>query len=272
MSHSASSTSDGGGTEMVPGAKSGPAAIVPGVHVQTLIVGAAPRLRLLAGESTGFVNLVSRTQGIQAVMWNEARISVVTGDPGRELHFQPEIDPETARFLSHERKREGAGFGDPGFSVWEGEYEPVVFTKRALVRFITDHSAGNAELEAAVKQLKIRETTTTEETMLDLDTDNVRRLEEERAETNIPKEFELTMPLTEGVQARVRFRAELFRPDKNDYEYRNDKTKRIAVRAANGRSVMRDLMLGILAQLPEEIPRFYGSAKMLTSTRGEEWA
>lgn len=260
------------GNELAPAGEEGRPPVVPAVRVQTLIVGQAPRLRLLAGESAGFLELVAQTSGIEAVMWNEARISVVTGDPGRELHFQPEIDPETARFLSHEKKREGAGFGDAGFAVWEGEYEPVIFTKRALVRFITDHSAGNPELEAAARQLKIRETTTTEETMLELDTDNVRRLEEERAETNIPKEFELTMPLTEGVQARVRFRAELFRPDKGDWEYRNDKTKRIAVRAANGRSVMRDLMMGILAQLPERIPRFYGSARMLTSTRGEEWA
>ncbi len=245
--------------------------LAPSVEVKTLIVGAAPRLRVLAGESRGFVDLVARTPRIEAVMWNEHRISVVTGDPGRELHFQPEIDPETARFLQREEKREGAGFGDPGFSVWEGEYEPVIFTKRALVRFITDHSQGNPDLEAAVKQLRIRETTTTEETMLELDTDNVRRLQEERAETNIPKEFELTMPVTEGIQARVKFRAELFRPDASDYTARNDKVKRIAVRAVNGRSIMRDMMMGILARLPPSVPCYYGSAKMLTSTRGEEW-
>lgn len=243
----------------------------PSIEVKTLIVGAAPRLRLLAGEARGFVELAASEPHVRAVVWNEQRVSVITDDPSRELHYQPEVDPETARFLQREEKRKGAGFGDPGYRVWEGEYEPVIFTKRDLVRFISTHSEGSPELEAAVKQLRIRETHTTDETMLDLDTDDVRRVEEERSETNIPKEFELTMPVAEGIKARVRFRAELFRPSRDDYEYRNDKVKRIAVRAVNARSVMRDLMYGVLAQLPNELPRYYGSARMLTSTRGEEW-
>ena len=249
------------------GERTGQAAI----EIRNLIVGAAPRMRVLAGSMTAFADMVAVEEHPRAVMWDEGRVTLLTDNPTRELHYQPEVNPETARFFARENKREGGGFGDPGFRVWQGEYEPVIFTKRDLIRFISSHSDGNSALTDAVRQLRVRQSTTIDETMLDVDSDDVRRVEEERTQTNIPKEFNLVMPIADGIMAEVKFRAELFKPERSDYEYRNDKVKRIAVRASNGREVMRQVMLAALERLPPAIPKYYGSARMLTSSREMEW-
>ncbi len=232
------------------------------IDVRSLSVGALARELLQLGDIGGLASYAKiHAHEVRAVVWNETGISLVMSDRGAEVRFTPEIYPETEMFLRREHKRERNGFDGPsGSRVWEGEFEPVLFAKKDLVKFLAKHSGGDAGLLESIKTLRVTKRTEETEKMLDLDSDNVERTEVETEVTNIPRHFSMQMRVTEGIDAVFEFEAALYRPDRSDdYLTRSEaKTKRIAVRAVNARPVLRDVMQNVLARLPPGIPQYYG--------------
>lgn len=228
-----------------------------------------PRRQIAMGDIGSFVEMAKQTSGIEAVIWNERSISLLTLDPSREITFTPEIEPDTQMFFEREHKREQLGFGEVGPRVWEGDFEPVVFTKKDLLTFLKNHTDGTGddnELVRAVRNMKIRQSRDESELMLDDDSDDVRRVEVEKESVNIPKHFTLMMPLTEGISMEVQFEAGLHKVKKGDYYDKDDgKTKRIDLRAVNARKVLRGLMEVVLARLPGDAPRLYGATQVVQS-------
>ena len=231
------------------------------IEVRNLSVGAVSRETLRLGDLRSLSRFAAENEGgIRMVVWNEGGLSLVMNDRGLEVRYVPEIYPETEMFLAREHKREKDGFGGPaGNRVWEGEYEPVLFSKKDLLKFLANHSGGDSDLLASIKSLRVIQRKEESEEMLNLDSDDVRRVQEETESTNIPRHFRLSMPVTEGIDAVFEFEAGLHKPDPDDYMARREaKTKRIAVRMVNARSVLRDTMKEVLERLPQEIPRYYG--------------
>lgn len=232
------------------------------LEVQNLVVGAISREVLRLGDSASLARFAEiERDRVRMVVWNECGLSLVMGDRASEVVFVPEIYPETEMFFSREHKREKGGFGGPsGNRVWEGEYEPVLFAKKDLVKFLARHSGGDRGLLDSVKTLRVTQRRDESEEMLDLESDNVRRVQEETEVTNVPRHFSLTMPVTEGVDALFEFEAYLYKGDDADsyQRQREGQHKRIAVRAVNARPVLRGVMQGIIDRLPPDIPRLYG--------------
>ncbi len=232
------------------------------LEVRNLVVGAISREVLRIGDTSSLAKYAEVEAGrIHMVVWNEGGLSLVMGDRASEVRFIPEIYHETEMFLSREHKREKVGFGGPaGNRVWEGEYEPVLFAKKDLLKFLSKHSGGDSKLVDSIKTLRVTQRKDETEEMLDLESDNVRRTQEETEVTNIPRHFVLTMPITEGLDGMFEFEAALYKGDgEDDYgRQREAQHKRIAVRMVNARPVLRDMMKGILEKLPPGIPRLYG--------------
>jgi hypothetical protein len=227
------------------------------IEVRSLAVGALAREQLRLGDISGLASYAkSHAPEVRAVVWNEESVTLVMTDRGTEVRYSPEVYPETVMFLSREHKRENA---DRGNRVWEGEFEPVLFSKKDLVKFLAKYSGGDASLLDSIKTLRVTKRTEETEKMLDVETDDVERTEIETEVTNIPRHFTMQMRVTEGIDAIFEFEACLYKPEPNDYSGRQEaRTKRIAVRAVNARPVLRDVMRNILARLPEGIPQYYG--------------
>lgn len=233
------------------------------IEVRNLSVGSLSREHLTFGDTSGLVEFSeARADDIRAVVWNEGEIRLVMNDRSTEVVFRPEVYPETDMFLSREHKREKNGYGGPsGNRVWQGEYEPVLFAKKDLLKFLAAHTTGGDEgVLASIKNLRVTKHRDESEEMLDPETDDVRRVETETESTNIPRHFSLTMPVSEDVDAVFEFEACLYKPDDEDpYQVRREaQHKRIAVRAVNARPVLRGLMKDILKRLPARVPRYYG--------------
>ncbi len=232
------------------------------IEVRTLAVAPLSRESLRLGNIAGLASFAERHAGeVRAVVWNEEGLRLAMESRGLEVAYVPEVYPETAMFLSREHKREREGFGGPsGLRVWQGEYEPVLFAKKDLVKFLAKHSSGDAKLLASVKTLRVTQRREETEEMLDLETDDVRRVQEESESTNVPRHFTLQMPVTEDIDAVFEFEASLYKPEKDDdWQTRSEaQHKRIAVRMVNARSVLRGVMETVLARLPSGIPSYYG--------------
>ena len=227
--------------------------------VQTLIVSSTPRRVIAAGDSSSFARLVKATAGVTGLVWNEQEIAVLNEDPTRELVFRPEIYPTTAMFFERDDRR--VSQEDPT-RVWKGEFNPVRFTKPALVKFVRDHSTGDKSLLDSVRELKVSQRHDVSETMLDLDTDNVRRTEEEVETTNIPKRFILTMPLTEGIDAQLEFEAKIAKAENRYDRDPEDRGKKIELRVVNARQALKAAMETILERLPPGVPAYYGRTRI----------
>lgn len=231
------------------------------IEVRNLTVGALARERLLLGDVASLTSYAKKyAVGIRAIVWNEEGIRLVMDDKGSEVAYLPEFFPETAMFLSREHKRERR---DEGNRVWQGEFEPVLFAKKDLVKFLKNHSKGDAKLLESIRELKVTTRHEESETMLDLESDDVRRVEEETEVSNVPRHFSLQMPVTEDIDSTFEFEASIYRPE-DPYERRAEaKTKRIAVRAVNARPVLRAVVESVMARLPKEIPRYYGAFRFV---------
>ncbi len=240
-----------------------PAVITPfQLEVQNLVVGAISREILRLGDSASLAKFAETERDrVRLIVWNEGGLSLVMGDRTSEVLFVPEIYPETEMFFSREHKRDKQGYGgSSGNRVWEGEYEPVLFAKKDLVKFLARHSGGDKGLLDSVKTLRVTQRKDETEEMLDLESDNVRRTQEETEVSNVPRHFSLKMPVTEGTDALFEFEASIYKGDDEDsyQRQREGQHKRIAVRVVNARPVLRDVMKGIIDRLPPGIPRLYG--------------
>jgi len=229
------------------------------IRAQRVIMAPQPRLNLALGD----IESMSKVTGAlkpTAIVWNEQQICLMTRDRNSYVVFRPEIDPMAASFFKHEGTKKRGGsifFGIQGTNVWEGEFEPVVFAKRTLFKFFKEHKTDLPDhVVAAIKNMQYSETKKTDEEMLAIDSDDKRTVTEERSNTNIPKEFTVTMQLTKEISADLRFEAKVGNViDRNGYE---TKEKGIQLRCLNAREVLRDMMENYLAQLPADIPRYYG--------------
>jgi len=176
-------------------------------------------------------------------------------DRATAIRFEPEIDQMTREFFQREKKSHYNDYSDIGTLVWEGDYQPVRFTKANLLKFIATYEADvPQEVKDAIKALKIKQTTKTDSILISDgdDGEGERTTDEEKVVTNLPKKFALTMPIAHGVSANLEFDAKVVRDN-----YGKGRPT-IELRCTNGRQVLQDLMQGIVSQFPAHVPRYYG--------------
>ncbi|MDE1854321.1 MAG: hypothetical protein KGI38_11330 [Thaumarchaeota archaeon] len=176
------------------------------IQVENLVVNPREKRELAIGDMDSFERIAKDTIGIQAVLWNEEYIAMVTKDPSTIITFRPEFNPSVAMFFMRENKRESYAMnGAPvGVRVWEGDYEPVKFTKANLLKFIKQYGlADNAPLIESVQEMKITESKTRTEKMISLDDDNFQATEEQILKTNIPTKFSLDLPLIQSPETKA---------------------------------------------------------------------
>jgi hypothetical protein len=225
------------------------------IRAQRVIMAPQPRLNLALGDIQS-LNEVTKALKPVGIVWNEQQINLMTRDRTSYVVFKPELNQAAAMFFDAEGKKKN-GISEFSPSVWEGEFEPIVFTKRNLIKFLKTYKAAfPQELQDAIKNMKVTETKAQGEEMLDLESDDQRTVLEERTQTNIPKKFFVHLQLTKEISADLELEAGVA---KLKDRYDNDTGKNgIELRCINGRQVMRDMMENYLAQLPENIPRYYG--------------
>lgn len=237
------------------------------LDIQTLVIAPRQRREIAVGDIDSFRRIAKETTGIRAVLWNEASITLMTGDPSTTITFRPELVPETAMFFQRETKRDRDdifGVGG-GVRVWEGEYEPIKFSKSNLLKFLKAHAfKTSTDIIGKVKEMKINERHTTTETMINLENDdNSRTTEEKELSSNLPPKFSIEMPLVstpdEIITVNLDFEASLFKVvDRDEYRTNLKTGTYIQLRCVNAREKMHELMLQYANQVPETIPKYYG--------------
>lgn len=231
------------------------------VEIRNLFVDSLPRVILNPGDITSLREILAKTEGIKAIIWNEERISLMADRPGLDITYAPELHPSVAIFFgrSDENPRHSDPFtGKMPERVWEGDYEPVTFSKRALLKYLRYHSAiFPPTMEDAIKNLKVSQMETSEEILLDEHSDDERTIRENRTQTNVPNLFTVQVPLTEGYIAELVFESAVVLL-KDRYGNARENKRGIQLRLTNGREVKRQLMDYLLGQLPSDYPRYYG--------------
>jgi hypothetical protein len=214
------------------------------------------------GESTGIVDFCKRkTDTIDSVMWNEEYLAVRTTN-GHMVRFQPELNEEISTFFKHKERRLNVS---DWTVVWEGDYEKVKFTKKALLDFLSRHADElDSDVKKQIQEMRVMEKIDTSSISLD---DTERTIEDETKKTSIPKEFSATIKIAESWSAKMMFRASVER-NVDDYG-RPQKGYSIVMELSNARQIKRDLMKFVLERIPENIPRYYGKLKLL-NLRGDE--
>lgn len=235
------------------------------IRIDSLIVNPKIRREILLGDIDSLIKISKKTNQIEGIIWNEESITLLTQDPSITIQFKPEFLPTTRVFFRRDDSRRGGGYGESPINVWEGEYEPVKFTKANLAKFLRSTiKSDNSELMKAITKFKIRESTARTETMIDMSDDSYDSQEKVRAETNIPKMFTLELPIIEKLSAGREITASLdfeasVETMKDSYGSEDKKGRKvILLRCLNSRVVMRNVMEGFLKELPENIPRYYG--------------
>jgi len=226
------------------------------IGINNLVVSSAPQKDFVIGDVASLVR-ISQNDQPTAIFWNEDEIDIALASKNELVRFVPELEPATSVFF---QRAEGKNRRDnEGYMVqsWGGEYEPLQFKKTDFLKWIKLYADQIPEdLIANVKSLRIKATLNTSEDMLGDDEDIERRTEDISQTTNVPKRFSLELPVTGGVQAALDFECEIVRL--ND-RYGNPTTKRgVQLRCINARQVKKDMMQGIIDQLPAELPRYYG--------------
>jgi len=232
-----------------------PARELMSIEVKNLIVSSVPKQEIVLGSPADIVSITKSRTDVKAIIWSEEELSLMLEDRATAIRFEPEIDPMTREFFTREKKSHYNDFGDIGTLVWEGDYNPVRFTKANLLKFIATYEADvPQEVKDAIKALKIKQTTKTDSILIsDGDEgEGERTVDEERMVTNLPKKFALTMPIAHGVSANLEFEAKVIRDN-----YGKGRPT-IELRCTNGRQVLQNLMQGIVEQFPESIPKYYG--------------
>ncbi len=219
-----------------------------------------PMVALNLGNQTDFIRMVGHIHGVRGVIWSESDgITLILEDRHSIVQFRPTIHPYAALFFEKRDKRTN---DDDEMRVWEGEFEPVQFTKQNLIKFLqlVEIDGVPKEVVAAIRNMKVSEKTTQEDTISLEDPGITKMVIEESTHTNIPRRFGLIIPITDDYKGHFEFEATVQK--KKDRYGKEDALKKVIVlRCLNPRAVLRNCMEQILAQLPPEIPCFYG--KML---------
>jgi len=230
------------------------------LEVKNLIVASTPRQDIVIGLPKDIVIFSKKRKDVQAIIWNEEGLALLLDDRSTQIRYEPEIDNMAKAFFQREKRRHYDSIFSPGTTVWEGDFQPVRFTKTNLLKFISRHKASVPnEVTDAIKSLKLKQTQQTDSILLE--DDGERTIEEERTITNLPKNFTLNMPISQGIRANLEFEAKIIRDD-----YGKGRPT-IELQCVNARQVLRDIMEGVISQFPKEIPRYYGK---LNSGKKEE--
>ena len=224
------------------------------IEVKNLIVASMPEQEVVIGSPDDIIAISKSRCDVKAIIWSEEELSLMLDDRSMAIRFEPEIDSMTRKFFKRENKSHYNDFADIGVVVWEGDYQPVRFTKANLLKFIATYEADvPQEVKDAIKALKIKQTTKTDSILItDEEGEGERTMDEEKVVTNLPKKFALKMPVAHGVSANLEFDATVVRDN-----YGKGRPT-IELRCTNGRQILQDLMQGIICQFPPEVPRYYG--------------
>lgn len=234
------------------------------VNIQQLVVSPLPRRKTYLGEIKDIVDVTNKKQEkIDAIVWNERNIQLVINDGSTEITFTPEFHPCTSIFFDRSEKRRSRwDDDDAGVRIWEGEYEPVQFSKSNLIKYLKRNAEYfEPEVEQAIKTMRVTEKKTEDSEMLSIeDDDNVKTVTEEIKATNIPRNFKALMPLFEGFSIELDFEA-CVKKKTDDYG-RSGKANIVELRVINAREAIRQVMEEILKQFPEKIPKYYGRTEL----------
>ena len=126
------------------------------IEIKQLIVSPIPMRSILLGDVVGLVEMVNRKQkSISSIFWNESSITLMLREGNTEITFHPEFHKATTMFFDREEKRRGGYGEDAGVRVWEGEFGPVQFKKKDLLKFLNTYSSYfDEDLEKAIKNMR----------------------------------------------------------------------------------------------------------------------
>ena len=228
-----------------------------------------PREDIAIGDINSFVLVFEKLKDrVEGLIWNEERIELITKDRSTRIMFAPELTPEAELFFQRRHKNH-TRYDDEDSELriqefihfYDGEYEPVQFSKRSLLKFLKAHvQCFPQDIQEAVKNLKVSQIVTVTEQLLDEDSDNQRSISDQQVISNLPNSFQMGVTVTEGHTASLQLEA---KPCKIDT------TRGIGVQlqCTNAREVMRELMEHVIMELPPGIPRYYG-ARRLSGDKG----
>lgn len=261
-------------TQIIP---KNPEELASRIQVENLVVNPRTKREIAIGDADSFVRVTKDTRGISAILWNEEGITILTKDYSTIITFRPELNQSVTMFFTREHKRENTSFfgQQTGTRVWEGDFEPIKFSKGNLVKFLKKYTIKeNEELMKAIQSMKITEHKSRTETMIDLNNDDNYQAQEERiTTTNIPAKFTLEVPLIENAfeqnYASLEFEAKVVQEEDR---YSNDKGKKyIQLRCVNARQVLKQIMQDYTERLPKNIPRYYGRLNLESIGRGNDY-
>jgi len=237
------------------------------IEVRNLVVSPAPLRRIALGDVDSLLRTATDPMnGVSAVVWNEREIALVGSDRGVDLRFTPVFEPATTMFFQREEKHRGMFDQDAGTRIWEGDYEPVQFTKKDLLAFLGRFSElFDERVREAVKNLQMRRSTSSTSEMLDLDGESERTVEEVTEKTNLPRRFSARLPMFDGISADLEFEARV-----KERQANKSMVKVIELRCTNAREAMRATMEQVLSRIPTGLPLYYGSVDVRTS-EGRRW-
>jgi hypothetical protein len=228
------------------------------IEVKNLVVSPLPRLQMALGDAQSFIEVVNDTSGVKAIVWSEEAISLVLDDRNSEIMFRPEIHPTSAMFFQREEKHRYDPNKDELVRTWDGDFAPVRFLKTKLLQFLKKYAEQiPEEVAKSIKNLRVTEKRVYAEDTIELGT---RKIDEETEATNLPRKFSVNLPISENFVGELHFEAQLVK--KKDRYGDAKPGKQIELRCINSREVLRDMMTQILAEMPEDIPKYYGKMRM----------
>ena len=221
---------------------------------------------LRVGNNMDFIKMAKNSAPkLAGVMWSENCITLVAQNRFVVGCYEPALTPVAKMFFSHENKR-----GRDERRIWEGEFDPVLFTKQNLLKFLKTVEMTNAprEIIEAIRNMKVTEKKEVAST-INLNETSEKTVIEESEETNLPTRFSLTIPVSDDFAGKFDFEAKVV-PARDRYDNEDKNKKAIELRVINARQVLRARMESIVAQIPAEVPRYYGRMDVRVGTG--EWA
>jgi len=236
------------------------------VGEKNLIVSPAPLRFVYLRNVEDLKDIINRAEKyISALFWNENGIQILTRDTSIYISYRPEYDKTTTIFFSREIKRRSMFDDNPGALFWEGEFEPVEFGKRELLKFLSEFSSDyDPEIADAIRDLKVSHELSIHEQMDDGEYGRTRFVEERYDSTNIPKKFDARLPLFDGYDANLQFEAKI---KKKRGESRNI----IEIRCTNARDIIRETMKKIINDIPNDIPKYFGAMNVQNEEKKDRY-
>jgi hypothetical protein len=227
-----------------------------------------PLMAINLGDQLSFISLTNQTPNVKGIAWNENDIALILDDRNTIIRYNPETHPYAALFFEKKDRRSN---DDDEMRIWEGEFEPVQFTKQNLLKFLKLFEITDVPKDVidSIKNMKLLERKTQED-VINLDENSTKMVIEESSQTNIPKKFSLQIPLSENYIGKFEFEAHVAKK-KNRFGNEEPNKNVIVLRCLNGRQVLRDRMIQILNQLPKEIPKYYGKMIISGGNKDEHW-